>query len=195
MLFKGEARFIAAAKTISSMPPSTLPEIVFLGKSNVGKSSLLNAILYRKSLARVSSLPGCTSQINFFELAGKYILVDVPGYGYAKVSKKEKQNWEKIMLYYLSSERDLRLACVLIDSRRGVKENDKILLRLLRDYGLRILVVFTKCDKIKQSSNDAEDNVDFVKSLGQGFSYVAVSVKDHDSIEELRSIIIKTLNI
>ena len=100
-LFRKECTFIAGAGSLASLPPITLPEVAFIGRSNVGKSSLINALTNRRSLARISQNPGCTQQLNFFNLANRLILVDMPGYGFARVSKQTKADWERLIRGYL----------------------------------------------------------------------------------------------
>ncbi|MEY3196928.1 MAG: hypothetical protein RLZZ59_296 [Pseudomonadota bacterium] len=147
-LFKQEIDFVAGAMTIKSLPKFTFPQIAFVGKSNVGKSSLINAICNRKALARVSHTPGRTQQINFFSVGGRFLLVDLPGYGYAKVSHKRQNDWEKLITHYLFDRRP-DLVNLLIDSRRGIKEHDEAVIDMIISNNIPIQIVFTKCDEIK----------------------------------------------
>ncbi len=124
-----------------------MPEIAFLGRSNVGKSSLVNALTGRRMLARTSNTPGRTRQINFFELGGRLILVDLPGYGYAAAPKETIRAWTGLMQRYLRGRASLARACLLIDSRHGLKESDQPLMRLCDEAGLSYQVVLTKADK------------------------------------------------
>jgi GTP-binding protein len=146
-LFAAQARFIAGAPTPSALPPVTLPEIAFVGRSNVGKSSLVNALTGRSTLARISNTPGRTRQINFFDLGGRLMLVDLPGYGYAEASKSAVKSWTSLVRHYLQTRAALRRVCLLIDSRHGIKEVDRPLMRMLDDAGVSYQVVLTKADK------------------------------------------------
>jgi GTP-binding protein len=146
-LFGREARFIAGASEFSALPADALPEIAFAGRSNVGKSSLVNALTGRRTLARTSNTPGRTRQINFFDLGGRLILVDLPGYGYADASKAAIKNWTGLVRRYLQDRAALRRVCLLIDSRHGIKEVDRPLMRMLDDSGVSYQVVLTKTDK------------------------------------------------
>jgi len=121
LLFAAEARFIAGASGPSALPPEGLPEIAFVGRSNVGKSSLVNALTGRRTLARISNTPGRTRQINFFNLGGRLMLVDLPGYGYAEASKSAVKSWTSLVRHYLQTRAALRRVCLLIDSRHGIK--------------------------------------------------------------------------
>ncbi len=147
-IFKQEAKFIAGAARPDQLPKLFLPQVAFIGKSNVGKSSLINTICRRKHLARVSHTPGRTQQINFFAIAQKLILVDLPGYGFAKVSATQRQNWEVLILHYLKNTPTLKLVNLLIDARRGVKENDLKIIDFLNSYQKKIQIIFTKTDKV-----------------------------------------------
>ena len=146
-LFAAKARFIAGAASPSALPPEGLPEIAFVGRSNVGKSSLVNALTGRRTLARISDTPGRTRQINFFDLGGRLMLVDLPGYGYAKAPKSAVRSWTSLVRYYLQTRAALRRVCLLIDSRHGVKEVDRPLLHMLDNAGVSYQVVLTKADK------------------------------------------------
>jgi GTP-binding protein len=146
-LFAAEARFIAGAPSPSALPPEGLPEIAFVGRSNVGKSSLVNALTGRRTLARISNTPGRTRQINFFDLGGRLMLVDLPGYGYAEASKSAVKSWTSLVRYYLQTRAALRRVCLLIDSRHGLKEVDRPLMRMLDDAGVSYQIVLTKADK------------------------------------------------
>src|SRR6202453_3372708 len=130
-LFAGPCDFIWGATTAESLPPEKLNEIAFVGRSNVGKSSLVNALTGRKTLARVSQTPGATRQINFFNLGGRLMMADLPGYGFAKVSKTESANWQTLIFAYLRGRAPLRRVLLLIDGRRGLKDSDTAVLELL----------------------------------------------------------------
>ncbi len=145
-----KAQFEMAFGLAEQIPECTMPEAVFAGRSNVGKSSLINKLLNRKSLARVSSQPGKTATINFYNCVDAR-LVDLPGYGYAKVSRSEKQRWAELIDGYFAQQRDIRIVILLIDSRRPPTEDDLLMLDYLRQTGLRTLVVLTKIDKLNKT--------------------------------------------
>ncbi len=147
LLFAQECRFVFGATGSSAMPAETLPEVAFVGRSNVGKSSLINALTGRRELARMSKTPGRTRQINFFDLGGRLMVVDLPGYGYAAASKTEIAQWTRLMQRYLQGRATLKRACLLIDSRHGILAADEPMMRLLDAAGLSYQVVLTKADK------------------------------------------------
>ena len=148
LLFAQDCRFIAGAADATSLPQESLPEIAFLGRSNVGKSSLVNALTGRRTLARTSSTPGRTRQINFFALAGRLMLLDLPGYGYAEAPKRAVEAWNRLVRHYLSERGTLRRVCLLIDARHGIKEPDRPIMQLCDASGLSFQVVLTKADKL-----------------------------------------------
>ena len=143
-----EARFVAGASTATALPGGALPEIAFAGRSNVGKSSLVNALTGRRTLARTSNTPGRTRQINFFDLDARLMLVDLPGYGYAEASKAEVRRWTTLLRSYLKSRGALRRVCLLIDSRHGIKDVDHPLMVMLDAVGVSYQIVLTKTDKL-----------------------------------------------
>src|ERR1700755_2856824 len=130
-LFAGPCDFIWGATSADALPPEKLTEVAFVGRSNAGKSSLVNALTGRKSLARVSQTPGATRQINFFNLGGQLMLVDLPGYGFAKRSRAESESWQEMIFSYLRGRSRLRRVMLLIDARRGVLESDSQVMALL----------------------------------------------------------------
>ncbi len=145
-----KARFEAAFGTAEQLPPSTTPEVAFAGRSNVGKSSLINKLCRRKALARTSSQPGKTANINFYEADG-IRLVDLPGYGYAKVSARERQRWADLIHGYFAQERSFNLVVALVDIRHDAQELDRQMLTFLREEELPFVVVLTKADKLSRS--------------------------------------------
>ena len=149
LLFAAECRFVNGSTVLETLPEAALPEIAFAGRSNVGKSSLLNALTGRKDLARTSNTPGRTRQLNFFELGGRLTLVDMPGYGYAEAPKTEIKRWTKLIETYLKGRTTLRRACVLIDSRHGIKPPDEPVMKMLDAAAVAYQLVLTKCDKLK----------------------------------------------
>lgn len=148
-LFRQPCHFIAGAATIASLPPVTYPEIAFIGRSNVGKSTLVNALVGQKALAKTSQNPGHTKQLNFFELGERLVLVDMPGYGYAKVSKERKGEWDTLIRSYLAGRPSLKRACVLIDARRGVMAPDEAFMTVIDEAALSFQIVLTKADAVK----------------------------------------------
>lgn len=151
-LFAADCRFIAGAAAIGQIPGGSLPEIAFAGRSNVGKSSLINALTGRRHLAVVSVTPGRTRQVNFFDLAGRLTLADLPGYGYAKASKGQIANWTALIEHYLKARVPLRRVVLLIDARHGLKDSDRKVMALLDAAAVSYQVVLTKADKLDPAS-------------------------------------------
>jgi GTP-binding protein len=149
LLFAQDCRFVAGAATEAALPGDTLPEVAFAGRSNVGKSSLLNALTGRMTLARTSHTPGRTQQLNFFDLGGRLMLVDMPGYGYAEASKGEVLRWTRLVRTYLKGRAGLRRTLLLVDARHGLKETDRPWLEMFDDAAVSYQVVLTKADKVK----------------------------------------------
>jgi GTP-binding protein len=147
-LFAREARFVAGAAEPTMLPVEGLPEIAFAGRSNVGKSSLVNALTGRRMLARTSGAPGRTRQINFFDLGEQLMLVDLPGYGYADAPKTAIKAWTGLVRHYLRTRAALRRVCLLVDSRHGIKEIDRPLMAMLDAAGVSYQIVLTKIDKV-----------------------------------------------
>jgi GTP-binding protein len=148
LLFARPASFVAGAAETAALPPERLPEIAFAGRSNVGKSSLVNALTGRRLLARVSSTPGRTRQINFFDLGGRLMLVDLPGYGHAEAAQSAVRQWGGVMRRYLAGRAGLRRVCLLIDARHGLKDIDREMSALLDRAGVSFQIVLTKSDKV-----------------------------------------------
>lgn len=148
-LFAQECVFVSGAADYSGVPESNIPEIAFVGRSNVGKSSLINALTGRKTLARTSNTPGRTQQINFFSLVDSLMLADLPGYGYAKASKTEIARWTAMIFDYLRGRPSLRRVCLLIDARHGLKDSDIDVMKDLDASAVSYQIVLTKCDKVK----------------------------------------------
>ncbi len=147
-----KAEFKAAYGTFGQLPESDLPEIAFAGRSNVGKSSLLNKLFQRKNLARVSSVPGKTITINFYQV-DEYNFVDLPGYGYAKVAKTEKERWAEMMEGYFNSDRNIKLVVQLVDMRHPPTKDDIMMMEFLQASGYEFIVVMTKSDKLKKKKD------------------------------------------
>lgn len=157
-LFRKPCEFIAGAASIASLPVISHPEIAFIGRSNVGKSSLVNALIGQKALAKTSQNPGATKQLNFFLLGPEekhpLMLVDMPGYGFAKVSKAKKGEWDHLIRSYLCGRPNLKRALVLIDARRGIMPVDDDFMKILDDSAVNFQIVLTKADAI--SAKEAE---------------------------------------
>lgn len=178
-LFKTEIKFVAGASSIKYLPKFSLPQIAFVGKSNVGKSSLINMICGRKALARVSHTPGRTQQINFFDVGGYFSLVDLPGYGYAKVSGSTRSKWESLITHYLFHKRP-NLINLLIDSRRGMKEHDIEVADMIVANEVHFQIILTKCDEIKNCDEIALLTKDFIqKRYNRSIEVFCTSTKNN----------------
>lgn len=154
-LFAGDVTFVKGVVAMSGLPAADRPEVCFAGRSNVGKSSLINALTGRKSIARASNTPGRTQEINYFALGTHGYLVDLPGYGYANAPLAKVERWQKLLKQYLSGRATLRRAFVLIDSRHGIKTVDDDIMSLLDSAAVTFQCVLTKVDKIRESEQDA----------------------------------------
>lgn len=147
-LFKTPCKFMLSVADLEQLPPSGKNEVAFLGRSNVGKSSLLNALFSRRDIAKTSSTPGRTQQLNYFDFLGKIYLVDLPGYGYAKAPVKEVERWQKVLRMYLRGRPNLRRVFLLIDSRIGLKASDEEMMKELDTNAVPYQIVLTKTDKV-----------------------------------------------
>jgi len=153
-LFAGRVDFVKGVVAMDGLPPADRPEVCFAGRSNVGKSSLINALAGRKALARTSNTPGRTQEINFFDLGGRIWLVDLPGYGFAEAPKPVVARWQALLKAYLAGRQTLRRAFVLIDMRHGVKAVDHEIMELLDRSAVTFQVVLTKADKIGPAARE-----------------------------------------
>jgi GTP-binding protein len=192
LLFAGPVDFVKGVVAMSGLPPADRMEVCFAGRSNVGKSSLINALTGRKSLARASNTPGRTQEINYFALGDARYMVDLPGYGYAEAPVAVVAKWQALLRAYLAGRQTLRRAFVLIDTRHGVKAVDEEILTLLDRSALAFQVVMTKADKVSHAERDA--NIEQVRAAlaKHPAAYpelVVTSSEKGDGIETLRAII------
>ena len=184
-----KAEFAAAYGSFSQIPACSRMEIAFAGRSNVGKSTLINKIFNRKNLARVSAVPGKTATINFYQLEHVYF-VDLPGYGYAKVAKSEKERWAGLIEGYLNSERDIRLIFLLIDMRHAPSADDLHMIDYLVEAELPFVVILTKADKLKKMARQAR-----MEAFAQEIPYfseltvIPFSSQTFEGVEQVRRII------
>lgn len=157
-LFQGDFRFAAGAQTLEQLPAfdAAVPEFAFIGRSNVGKSSLLNALTHRRQLARTSNTPGRTQQLNFFTLAGQFTLVDLPGYGYHQAGKGKAKLWTRLTYDYLRGRPTLARAFLLVDARHGLKDNDVEFAKLLDSSAVSYQFVLTKGDKVPAAEHTTQ---------------------------------------
>lgn len=187
--------FTAAYGTSSQLPPSDLPEIVFSGKSNVGKSSLINKLFNRKNLARVSSTPGKTITVNFFKGDGVYF-ADLPGYGYAKRNRSEKERWAELMEGYFRSGRNIALVIQLLDMRHKPSEDDMTMLRFLRESETPFVIALTKSDKLNKSETEKRrSEIESELSSFADIPMVEFSSVTGSGVEELKSLIINSTEV
>lgn len=178
----------------NQLPPSNLPEICFSGRSNVGKSSLINKLVGRKALARVSTKPGKTVTINFFK-AGDTRLADLPGYGYAKVSFSEKERWGELMEHYFASSRNIKLVVQLVDMRHDATADDISMINYLIETGYDFVIALTKSDKLNKT--ERQNRLDAFKeqfeNLPDGVEYFPFSSQNGEGVDTLKSLIEKHL--
>ncbi|MEX0693514.1 MAG: ribosome biogenesis GTP-binding protein YihA/YsxC [Rhodospirillales bacterium] len=190
LLFSGDMAFVLGARELSQIPPGDIPEIAFAGRSNVGKSSLLNALTGRKQLARTSHTPGRTREVNFFNAGGRLMLADLPGYGYAKAPKSEIHGWTNLIEDYLRGRVQLRRCCLLIDSRHGFKDTDRTAMAMMDQAAQNYQIVLTKCDKMKpgplQKLIDAM-HLELARHPAAHPVIMHTSSHDADGIAELRA--------
>lgn len=183
------AKFKTSYGKFEQIPPCDRAEIAFSGRSNVGKSSLINKVFNRKNLARVSATPGKTATINFYELENIYI-VDLPGYGYAKVSKSEKQSWNKLIGGYLSSERELSLVFQLIDFRHSPTADDVSMVNYLIDGGFPFVVVLTKADKLSKKQREERRGALLTElPCAEDITIIEFSAETGEGVDDIRAII------
>lgn len=192
LLFAGETEFVKGVVAMSGLPPADRLEVCFAGRSNVGKSTLINALTGRKGLARASNTPGRTQEINYFTAQDSHYLVDLPGYGYANAPLPIVEKWQKLLKQYLSGRQTLRRAFVLIDARHGVKKVDEEIMSLLDSAAVTFQCVLTKADKVKAA--DRERILDVTRAALSKHpaafpEIVLTSSEKGDGIPTLRAII------
>jgi GTP-binding protein len=191
-LFKAPCSFVKGVVAIDGLPQDGRPEVAFAGRSNVGKSSLINALVGRKALARVSVTPGRTRELNFFTLGkdAEFYLVDMPGYGYARAPKGEIKGWTRLIRDYLKGRRELKRVFLLIDARHGIKTNDHETMTLMDEAAVSYQVVLTKADKLKapeRAAIEARVAADLAKHPAAYPEILATSARAGAGIPELRA--------
>jgi len=194
-LFTGPAVFVTSAPTMEALPPPSLPEVAFAGRSNVGKSSLLNALTQRKGLARTSNTPGRTQLLNMFAIGEPAVLrlVDMPGYGYAEAPKKLVEAWKRAVIDYLRGRPNLKRVLLLIDSRRGVGPVDENIMNVLDEAAVSYQIVLTKTDKVKPSwvtKLVTEMPAKLTSHPAALREVLATSSEKHDGISRLRAAVL-----
>lgn len=191
-LFKHKADFVFGSQTPGSWPRTPFPEVAFVGRSNVGKSTLLNALTGQRGLAKTSKTPGRTQQFNFFNLGDRFMLVDMPGYGYAKVGKQLERMWAEMADVYFKQRDQLRRMFVLVDSRHGLKESDLMLMDWLNRLAVPYQIILTKIDKTKPSELEKvqqEVTQTLTKHAAAMPEIVLTSAETNKGIDQLRGII------
>ena len=197
-IFSGPVAFLKSAPKLEFLPEPTVPEIAFAGRSNVGKSSLINALVNRNNLARASNTPGRTQELNFFDVGDPALfrIVDMPGYGYAKAPVKTVQQWRYLINDYLRGRVVLKRVFVLIDSRHGIKEVDHDIMKMLDNAAISYRIVLTKTDKIKASDLEAVEGDTMTKLRKHVAAYPDLSITSAEKrggIEELRSAVLEAV--
>jgi GTP-binding protein len=191
-LFAGSCDFVLGVAGLSQLPAADKSEIAFAGRSNVGKSSLLNALTGRNAMARTSHTPGRTQQLNYFNLGDQIYMVDMPGYGYAKVSKALRDEWNDLIKAYLRGRPSLRCVMILIDSRHGLKDSDIELMKMLDETAVSYRIILTKTDKTKSAEREKMKQaiVETLKSHAAAHPIISfTSAHNEHGVAELRAII------
>ncbi len=189
-LFSGPITFVKGVVRIDGLPGEVIPEVAFAGRSNVGKSSLLNALTGRKALARTSNTPGRTRELNYFRVGDALHIVDMPGYGYAKAPKAQVKGWNDLIRDYLRGRAQLKRVFLLIDSRHGLKDTDSGVLALMDEAAVSYQVVLTKIDKISAAQLDRVQAATLAKLAKHPAAYpetLATSAETRIGIDELRT--------
>jgi GTP-binding protein len=191
-LFAGPCDFMLGVADVAQLPPSGMPEIALAGRSNVGKSSLVNALTSRSTLAKTSNTPGRTQQLNYFNLGDRLYMVDMPGYGYARVSHEQVDEWHRLIRAYLRGRQMLRCVLVLVDARHGLKDSDEEIMKMLDECAVSYRVILTKADKVKTQELEkvsAETLAGLKKRIGAYPAVLATSAEKGHGLAELRAII------
>lgn len=189
-LFAQACRFLRGVTRLEDLPAHDLPEVAFAGRSNVGKSSLLNALTGRHQLARTSHSPGRTQEINFFDLGGRLVLVDLPGYGFAQAPKAKVAEWTALTRAFLRGRPNLRRVCLLVDARHGLKEPDRVMMALLDEAAVIYQIVLTKIDKLTPAAlmaREAETAAEARRHVAAHPELHATSSHKGSGIAELRA--------
>jgi GTP-binding protein len=192
-LFRHPCTFVKGVVNVAGLPSDALPEVAFAGRSNVGKSSLLNALVGQKALARTSNTPGRTREVNYFLLDGSSYLVDLPGYGYAKAAKTEVAGWNRLIQSYLRGRASLRRVFLLVDSRHGLKDSDTPTLELMDTSAVSYQVVLTKSDKVKAAELEAvieRTAKELAKHPAAHPEIIATSARKGTGLDSLRAAIL-----
>lgn len=192
LLFTQSCEFVMSVTSLKTLPPENYPEVAFAGRSNVGKSTLVNALTGRKTLARTSNTPGRTQHLNFFNLGHRVMLVDMPGHGYARASKTDIAAWTALVRDYLRGRPNLKRLCLLVDSRHGLKDTDRDLMDMLDEAGVAYQLVLTKADKVKtaQLENTARKAETEIKTRAAAHPFVFVtSAEKGQGVAELRALL------
>ena len=196
-LFSKKLSFKLGIKNQEDLPQNNLPEVAFAGRSNVGKSSLINNLTFQKNIARVSKKPGSTQQINFFEISEVLRIIDLPGYGFAKVSKSDKEEWDKLIEQYFITSPSLNRVFLLIDGRRGIKDIDLNFMKNLEKFAIVFEVIVTKIDKLDYKN--ARNLVSEIERINSTFTtafprVILTSCINNNGLDKLRAEIFKLLN-
>ncbi|WP_020404750.1 ribosome biogenesis GTP-binding protein YihA/YsxC [Gracilimonas tropica] len=190
-MFKAQPKFITSATKLEECPPSTLPEVCFAGRSNVGKSSLINALLNRKNIARTSNVPGKTQQMNYYQIGDRFFMVDLPGYGFAKVPKKERDRWGKNIREYLLERESIRLILHVVDARHDPSQLDEDFFYWMGMNEKPFAVLLSKSDKIsknKVSSSKAKVRR-ILKDMNIEVPVLSFSSSSKEGVEEVEKLI------
>ena len=197
LLFAREVTFLRGVERLDALPPFGLPEVAFAGRSNVGKSSLINALCGRSGVARTSNTPGRTQELNFFDVSGRLVLVDMPGYGYAQAPKDKVDRWTRLMTGFLRGRPVLRRVILLVDSRHGVKDRDREMMALLDQAAVVYQVVLTKADKLKPLELDAvraRTAEEIAKRVAAHPTIIVTSAEKGAGIPDLRTELVQLAN-